>query len=546
MLGIFRRFLPARPASDRHHHRVVPRLQALELRVVPTLSGNTLFPADNPWNQVITNAPVAANSDSLVNVIGANLSLHADFGTTYDGALNGIPYNVVSGEQPRVSVVIDAYASESDIVPIPIPDGAIIEGDPLLPDQNTGDRHMLVYDQDNNIVYETFNTHRHSETSDHQWHADSEAVWDLNQDTFRTAGFTSADAAGLPILPGLVRTDEVLDQGIITHALRFTVPRTQNAYVFPASHYAGHNDPTLPRMGERFRLRRDFDISGFSAANQVILQALKDYGMIIADNGSSWYLSGAPSERWSDADLHALARVQGSDFEAVDLTPQVTGVSPASGFTAGGDVVTITGFNFSGGAGLTQVFFGALPAPAFTIGDDNTITVTTPPNDPGTLDVTVVSPYGTSGIVAADQFTYAPALNPWASIRGLEGQGLGREFHATGTSQDGTFLPPPSSSPTAGQDAGDCPEALVVGRDGTGQARQMNFHGNPTFADADNGVSPENLALNLEIAVFRFSGRTVIAHHCRPVAAPDRAGCWRLARAISFSAVRVAAPCLWM
>src|SRR5262249_14842509 len=155
------------------------------------------FPADNPWNQKINTAPVAANSDALVASIGLTAHLHPDFGTTWNGALNGIPFNVVSGTQAKVNVVIDAYASESDLLPIPIPANAVIEGDPLPSAQNTGDRHLIVYDKDNNIVYETFNTHKPSETADGQWHADSEAVWDLNKNTFRTAGYTSADAAGL-------------------------------------------------------------------------------------------------------------------------------------------------------------------------------------------------------------------------------------------------------------------------------------------------------------------------------------------------------------
>jgi hypothetical protein len=269
------------------------RLEMLEDRLVPTLLGNQLFPSDNPWNENITNAPVAANSATLVASIGLGSNLHPDFGAgTYAGSYIGIPFNVVSGTQPKIHVVIDAYASESDLLPIPIPSNAVIEGDPLPSSQNTGDRHLLVYDKDNNIVYETFNTHRPSEEPDGQWHADAEAVWDLNKDTFRTAGYTSADAAGLPILPGLVRPDEVLDQHLINHALRFTVPASRDAYIYPASHQAGVNDSTLPRMGERFRLRASFDISGYSPADQVILQALKDYGMIVADNGSGWYISG--------------------------------------------------------------------------------------------------------------------------------------------------------------------------------------------------------------------------------------------------------------
>ena len=178
------------------------RFEVLEDRTLMTLQGNQLFPADNPWNERITDAPVAANSSTLVASIGSAMHLHPDFGTVFNGALNGIPYNVVLGTQPRVNVVIDAYADQSDLVPVPIPSGAVIEGDPLGPSQNTSDRHLIVYDQDHNIAYELFNAHRPSEEPDNQWHADSEAVWDMSQDSFRTAGFTSADAAGLPILAG--------------------------------------------------------------------------------------------------------------------------------------------------------------------------------------------------------------------------------------------------------------------------------------------------------------------------------------------------------
>ncbi|HLJ95683.1 MAG TPA: DUF4214 domain-containing protein [Gemmataceae bacterium] len=406
-------FRKANPSGTGHRAKPGPSswlgLELLESRVVPTLLGNPLFPADNPWNQKITDAPVAANSDTLVGSIGLTSHFHPDFGTTYAGALNGIPFNVVSGTQPKVPVTIDAYPDESDLLPIPIPSNAVIEGDPLPSNQNTGDRHMLVYDKDHNLLYETFNTHRPSEEPDGQWHADSEAVWDLSKDSFRTPGFTSADAAGLPILTGLVRPDEVLDQGKITHALRFTVPRSDNAYVFPASHYAGSNNPVLPRMGERFRLKQSVNISGFSPANQVILQALKDYGMIVADNGSGWYLSGEPSSRWDDNDLHNLSQIVGSDFEAVDLTPVVSGLDQNSGSTAGGATITITGLNFSGGAGQTQILFGTVAATNVTVLSDTQLTATIPAHAAGTVDVVVQSPYGTSAATAADRYTFGPS-----------------------------------------------------------------------------------------------------------------------------------------
>ena len=479
MLGFSRSVSPGR----RHCEKVIPKLDSLESRVVPTLLGNSLFPADNPWNQQITNAPVAANSATLVNSIGGTRTLHADFGTVYDGALNGIPYNVVPGTQPRINVVIDAYPTESDLVPIPIPADAVIEGDPLPSNQNTSDRHLLVYDRDNNIVYETFNTRRPSETGDGQWHADSEAVWDMSQNSFRTPGFTSADAAGLPILPGLVRPDEVLDQGVITHALRFTVNRSRNTWVFPASHYAGSNDPTLPRMGERFRLRPDFDISGFSPANRVILQALKDYGMIVADNGSSWYVSGEPSSRWNDGDLHNLGQLHGSDFEAVDLTPQVYLVNPGTGSTAGGDLVTITGLNFSGGAGQTQVFFGDAAAAQVTVNDDGSITATAPAHAAGTVDVTVVSPYGSSAIVPGDQFTFtdSPLVYSLTFVLGLDNQVYDQRFNTAGLPLGGYSLAAPGQvkSFVAGHDSAGHQEIFVLGLDDQVYTLKFDAHGNP-------------------------------------------------------------------
>lgn len=393
-------------------------LERLEERTLMTLQGNQLFPADNPWNEKITNAPVAANSNALVASIGASSPLHPDFGTTFNGALNGIPYNVVSGSQAKVNVVIDAYADESDLVPVPIPAGAIIEGDPSS--QNSSDRHLIVYDQDHNVAYELFNVHRPSEEPDNQWHADSEAVWDMSKDSFRPPGFTSADAAGLPILPGLVRPDEVLDQGVINHALRFTVPNTDDNYVFPASHEAGVNNSAEPRMGERFRLKQSFDISGFPAADQVILQALKDYGMIVADNGSSWFLSGDPSSRWSDDDLHQLTTVVGSDFEVVNLSPIVSSVDQTSGSTGGGTAVTIQGQDFSGAAGQLQVFFGATAvSPAnISILSDTTLVVTAPAHSAGTVDVTVQTPYGTSTTSASDRFTFTTGTSG-ATIAGI-------------------------------------------------------------------------------------------------------------------------------
>jgi hypothetical protein len=266
--------------------------------------------------------PLGANSDAYVATIGANSNVHADFGSgTWQGAPIGIPYVVVAGDQPEVPVTFD-YADESDPGPYPIPPDAAIEGGPA----STGDRHVLVLDRDDCHLYELFYAFPQPDDS---WQAGSGALFDLGSHALRPDGWTSADAAGLPILPGLVRYDEV-SGGEIQHALRFTAPQTRRAYVWPARHYASSlTGPQYPPMGQRFRLRADFDISGFSPEVQVILRALKKYGMILADNGSAWYLSGAPDPGWDNDHLHELHQVLGSNFEAVDVSSLM--VDPDSG-----------------------------------------------------------------------------------------------------------------------------------------------------------------------------------------------------------------------
>jgi hypothetical protein len=232
---------------------------------------------------------------------------------------------LVPGTEPRVPVSF-YYADESDPGPYPIPADAPVEGGPA----GSGDRHILALDVDNRVLYELYDAHYNAAAG--RWDAGSGAIWDLKVDSYRPAGWTSADAAGLPILPGLVRYDEV-ERGEITHALRFTVTQTQRAYLFPASHFASYSDsPSLPPMGMRVRLRADYDITGLPAEVQVILRALKKYGMIVADNGGPLYISGAPDARWNDDALHAISRVQGRDFEVVDASsgPQPpTVVTPA-------------------------------------------------------------------------------------------------------------------------------------------------------------------------------------------------------------------------
>lgn len=284
-----------------------------------SLHGKQIFPPDNPWNQEISNAPVDPNSNQIIASIDADARLHPDFGTVYRGAPNGIPYIVVAGSQALVPVGFRSYGDQSDPGPYPIPRNAPIEGGA----SSDGDRHVLVIDRDGWKLYELFATRPLNNGM--SWNAASGAVFDLKSNALRPDGWTSADAAGLPIFPGLVRYDEVFEQREIKHALRFTVQKSRRAYVFPARHYASSDEnPNLPPMGMRVRLKASFDISSYSPANQVILRALKKYGMFVADNGPSWFLSGAPDPRWSDADLSLLKNIKGFNFEVVRMDRIVT------------------------------------------------------------------------------------------------------------------------------------------------------------------------------------------------------------------------------
>jgi hypothetical protein len=280
----------------------------------PQLGGCPMFPASSVWNQRVDRLPVATDSAALVQTIGIDPPVHADFGSgLYDGHRIGIPYVVVSGKgTPKARPRFD-YADESDKRPYPIPRTVPIEGDPH-PDG--GDRHALIVDRDTCTLYELYALHH----AGGGWAAGSGAIWNLRSNRLRPAGWTSADAAGLPILPGLARYDEFA-AGSIDHALRFTASRTRRAYIYPARHFASsETDPTLPPMGLRVRLKTGFDTHGFPPQARVVLEALKRYGMILADNGSPWYISGAPDPRWSNDDLHTLSRLNGSDFEVVDTS----------------------------------------------------------------------------------------------------------------------------------------------------------------------------------------------------------------------------------
>ena len=263
-----------------------------------------ILPADNVWNAPVDGLPRHPDSARLIRGIGLGENLHPDFS---DQGRYGIPINVVRSSTPRARVRFD-YPDESDRVRYPIPARPRIEGG--------SDRHILMVDRDACRLYELFAAAR---TPSGGWTAGSGAVFDLRSNGLRPAGWTSADAAGLPILPGLARYDEIARGGVIDHALRFTAPRTRRAYVYPARHAASDSsDPGLPPMGLRVRLRRSVSLAGFGPQARAVLAALKRYGMILADNGSPWYVSGAPNAGWDDDDLHALGRIRGSDFEAVD------------------------------------------------------------------------------------------------------------------------------------------------------------------------------------------------------------------------------------
>jgi hypothetical protein len=270
------------------------------------IAGCEVFPPDNAWNTSVANAPVHPNSANFIAGIdasGGNGFLHADFGSNPD---YGIPYVVVPASQPMVPVNFTDYGDESDPGPYPVPLNAPVEAG--------GDRHVLALQQESCRLYEMYNAW----PTEAGWDASSAAVWDLRSNALRPEGWTSADAAGLPILPGLARYDEV-QAGQIRHALRFTVGATQRGYVHPATHYASSSDDAnLPPMGLRLRLRADYDVSAYHGDARVILEALKTYGMIVADNGSSWFISGATDPRWNDDDLNQLKRVPGSAFEVVD------------------------------------------------------------------------------------------------------------------------------------------------------------------------------------------------------------------------------------
>ena len=289
------------PATSRPKATPTP-VATFQPAVGPTLAGCQVFPVSNPWNQDISSAPLDPNSANYIASINSSRQfLHADFGSDPS---YGIPFVIVPGSQPFVPITFTAYGDQSDPGPYPIPSNAPVEAG--------SDAHVLVADSGNCHLYELY----HASRQGSGWAADSGAVFDLGSNALRPDGWTSADAAGLPILPGLARFDEV-QKGVIDHALRFTVQQTQNGFIHPATHEAGVSNPNDPPMGLRLRLKASFDLSPFHGESLVILTALKRYGMFVADNGSSWFITGATDSRWNDTDLNQLKTVPGSAFEVV-------------------------------------------------------------------------------------------------------------------------------------------------------------------------------------------------------------------------------------
>jgi hypothetical protein len=299
-------------------HAAVP-CSSMSTGIDAKLNGYVPFPAASPWNQTIASAPVDPNSSAMIGYIGSSVGMHPDFGSgTYAGSIIGIPYVVVDGTQPPVKVNLGTYAAESDPGPMPIPSYAEWQGYPLL---GVGDRHVIVLDRSNCMEYDLYAGVKQTDGS---WNAGGAAVWDMTAIEQRPYTWTSADAAGFAVFPGLVRYDEVV-AGAINHALSFTLAHSREAFIPPASHWASTStDHRTAPMGMRMRLKANFDISGFPPEVQVILTALKKYGMIMTDNGASMFLSGVPDSRWNNTNLHELKQVTASDFEVVLMSPVYT------------------------------------------------------------------------------------------------------------------------------------------------------------------------------------------------------------------------------
>lgn len=384
--------------------------EPLQAQAAPTLGGCPVLPADNIWNTPVDTLPVDTNSAAYIDSIGSADNVHADFGSGVwpPGSTSpiGIPFDTVPFTQTLVAITSFLYASESDPGPYPIPANAQIEGGP----SGTGDRHVLILRQGECKLYELY---RAFPNGNGTWRADSGAIFDLNSNALRPDTWTSADAAGLPILPGLVRYDEVA-AGEINHALRFTAPQTRDSYVWPARHQAGDPGANLPPMGQRFRLKASFVIdNSFSPHAQTILRALKKYGMILADNGSSWYISGAPNPNWDNDVLHELDVVEGSDFEAVNVSSLM--ISPNSG-QARGFTISVTPTTRAIEAGQSATYLLNLSVAGNFSSTVNLSTVSPPSGLLLNLSPTSLTPPGQVTLTLTD--THPGPLTPglWYSL----------------------------------------------------------------------------------------------------------------------------------
>jgi hypothetical protein len=338
---------------------------SMDVHAQNALPAQSVFPQNNIWNTPVDKLPVYSKSATYVNFLGASGTLHADFGSgLWQGQPMGIPYNTVPGTQAKVDITFQ-WGDESDHGPYPIPSNALIEGG----NTSTGDRHVLVVDVDHWILYETGNSYLQADGS---WKAGAGVVYDLSSNTLRTNGWTSADGAGLPIFPGLIRYDEV-QAGAINHAIRMTVRAVQTNYVWPARHkISAPLNASAPPFGQRFRLKANYDISGYSSSIQVILKAFKKYGLIVADIGSDWFVSGTQDNRWDNDVLQTLSNVQGSAFEAVDAASlMVTSNSGeakqnATGTEAVDDKISLSAYPnpYSSSLNRSGMVFGNIPSPA--------------------------------------------------------------------------------------------------------------------------------------------------------------------------------------
>ncbi len=358
------------------------------------LNGFRPFSSANLWNQDISGAAVDSNSTAIINFIGPTVGIHADFGSgQYQGSNIGIPYSIVSGSQAPVNVTFTAYGSESDPGPMPVPGSAPIEGDP---NPGNGDRHVLVLDNSNCFLYELYSAFPNGNGT---WNAASAAVWDLLNDEQRPWTWTSADAAGLPIFPGLIRYDEVA-AGQIQHAIRFTLPQSRAAMALPATHWAANSTSTnAPPMGMRLRLKSGYDISGFSTNMQVILTAMKKYGLIMADNGTAMYISGAPDSRWDNDDLHTLGHVPASAFEVVQMNTVYTAANIPQGSAPTIKTFTATPASVSSGTSVTlawDVSNGGYVIVSPQVGAVRGTSVTVQPGQTTTYTLYATNQYGRS------------------------------------------------------------------------------------------------------------------------------------------------------